>query len=734
MLFSIPVNASPDLNQLSQQLSTESGHLQAFAKLKDISSQDQAALLPMFEYLCSEYADRYGSEDMRRFAEVNKFLKNYIASHEITSQTILALLAIKKDCYAKGRKRHHNPVYVLEKISATQRLSDTALNNVIELTAQQITEEGGNNRSNYTPTYLQILKHQTKFTRLPDKARLLAVRSIDELFHKPAVAYPALDILVGQLKYNDQKSEQALLDMTRPGNNTELRRYATDRLVQWYAQQKTLDSFTRELLARQEQEKDQKMQQYYRKKLVDLTLNRQKRQQLSAEVTENILPLAQDNKKQNVRSALLKSYAVKAETAVLNDNELQHIYVALSGSDPVARNDAVRVVLALNDNNNINKKLHEQLIRLFAQHIALQNDARFRNVVLENIPYRNVEKAFQLGKYPDALLSEFIQYANKEGAKVSGEAMISFMQEVYKYQPLPESVVEGIYDLFARQHRTSLRTRFLDLFIRYYRETGYLRIGTLASELGGSYNKYEKEIQAIVAAELQKEQHPEERLEQLYSDTTLTMSARLFFAKELVSRNFDYAVKAILTTLEAEDEKFQQMVWEDFYREFVSHHKLVNKTILFAATKHTNTRIRQVAWQMLNAHGVSTPFLVKWEEERYQQSVLFNLMLWVGAPLSLIICSFLYLKIPGGRRVKYRWVGYIRVFAWVVSTTMGFFGGMVVLFVAGLSHSSVLSEASYRVLNQAFSTVLISYFVVAVLFRVLLYTVMTSKEIKTNPP
>lgn len=724
-IFSITVYASPEYSSLSQQLHSEKTHNQAFDKLKQNSRQDPAALLPLFRFICSDYATRNGGEDYKRIKTVISFLQGYGKANKVSELALESLFAIKKECYNKGSKRHNNLIYVLQEVSASQRFSDAVLNKVLKLTSFQIGEDK-KKRHNYTYSYFEILKYQTKFQHLPKKARYLAVQVITDQAAKDRVFYPPLDMLIGQLKYNDKKSEKSLLGMIQPGNNPQLRRSVTDRLAQWYDEQGKLNTFTKKVLALRDQEKDQEMLRYYRKLLVRLNRNKQ----ITPDVSERIIKLA-ENKKEKYRAnvALMEAYVRKSKVTALKEKELESVLRALAEPNTVAAHHAGNVIITLNENGNITKKLHESLIKLFfSPKISAYQVRSFKKVIMENIPYRNVEKKFQHGKYPDALLIGITEYTRKQTAKISALFVFSFMQEVYQHQQLPEKVVEGLYDIYSRQTELSLQKIFAKLFIRYYKETGYIRIGLLASGLYRNSYEYHKEIRDIIRKELKTEYGLKQGLYKIFSDKTLSQHTRKFFLSELVSEDIVYASKKILPP-DKEEEKFQEIIWDNFYRNSYNNPDKVDKKILRTATRSENFKIRHLAWKMLEGHGVSIPFMVKWEKELFRMQVYSAVLFFGGGPLSFIIGSLLLLKIRKGRRVKHNWMNPARYIVWVLITIAGSISGAGMIFLAGLGHSS-LSIISLKSLNQGFGTIFAAYVIIALVTRLLIATVPVEQDSK----
>lgn len=725
-LFSISANASPDYGLLSQQLKSEKTHIHAFEKLKQHAKQEPAALLPLLRFTCSDYATHNGGEDYKRIKAVISFLQGYGRENKVSEKIIESLFSIKKECYKEGSKRHNNLIYVLQEISSSQRFSDATLKKVLKLTSFQMKEDN-KKRHNYSYSYFQILNHQTKFQHLPKKARYLAIQRITDKTAEDRLSYPPLDMLVGQLKYNDKKVEKILLAMIEPGNNPQLRRSVIDRLSQWYDKQSTLNDFTKKILALREQEKDQEMLMYYRKFLVRINKNKQ----ITPDVSERIFKLATSKKDKYTAGVLLtQAYARKSETTELTENELKNVLNVLSGSNTIAAHDASKIILSLNAAGKVTKKLHESLIKLFFSPKNSPYQLRsFKKVILENIPYRNVENQYQFSKYPDSLLIDASEYARKKSAKISAQVVLSFMQEVYNHQQLPEKVVEGLYDIYVRQNQLSLQKSFSELFIRYYKETGYIRAGLLANGLYSNSFEHHIKIRDVIREELETEYGLKEGLYKMFSDKTLSQHTRKFFLNELANENLEYAANKILPPND-EEEKFQEVIWGIFYRISYNKPSMVDKKILSTATKSENYKIRHTAWNMLKGHGISTPFTVKWERDLYRMQVYSGILFFGGGPLSFILGSLLLLKTPRGRRVKYKWMNITRFVVWFLITVAGLVAGAGMIFIAGMSHSSVLSMQSHIALNKGFASIFLAYVFVALITRLFIRTVKGDGGIK----
>lgn len=718
-VFSMTVYASSDYSSLSQQLHSEKTHLQAFNKLKISVMQDPSALLPLFRFICSDYATHNGGVDYKSIKAVTTFLQEYGKQNKISDSTLESLFAIRKEFFNKGRKRHHNLIYVLQEISSSQRFSDKVVNEVLKLTSFQIKEDKKKGH-NYTYPYFQTLNYQTKFQHLPKKARYLAVQYITDQAINDRVFYPPVDMLFGQLKYNDKKSEKSLLSMIKPGNNPQLRRSIIDRFAPWYGEQGKLNAFTKKILALREQEKNQEMLQYFRKLL--FRLNRDK--QIATDVSERILKLADTKKeKYGAKVAYMKSYVRKSKTTALNEKELENVLRALAGSNTVVALHASKAIITLNANGNVTKKLHESLIKLyFSPKNSPYQHNTFKEVIMENIPYRNIEEKYQHGKYPDALLIGITEYARKKTAKVSDAFVLYFLQEVYQYQKLPEQVVEGLYDIYIRQNQLKLQNSFAELFIRYYKETGYIRIDLLANGLYRGSFEYQKKLRNVILEELEDEYGLKEGLYKMFSDQMLNQHTRKFFLTELIKEDFDYAAKNILPPHE-EEENFQEVIWDGFYRKSYNSLKRVDKEILLTATRSENFKIRHLAWKMLEGHGVSTPFMVKWEKELFRMQVYSAILFFAGGPLSFIIGSLLLLRIRKGQKVKHNWMDAVRYIVWILITMAGSIAGAGMIFLAGLSHSSTLSMQSHIVLNKGFGSIFAAYVVIALVTRLFITTV-----------
>lgn len=722
-LFSINIYASTDLKSLSQQLNSSSGYAQAFIKLKEIANQDQTALVPMFSFFCSDFVTQRGTAEYRKTHAVSKFLQEYAATHKLDESILNSLFTIKKKCSSKSGIEYYKLAYVLEKNSAMQRYSDNILDKLIKTTSSQIIAER-NNRSNYATIYFRALKNQTKHRRLPDKARRLAIQVIGDNANSYGVIYPILDMLIGQLKYNDKKSEKSLIKMMQPSNSPALRMSVTQRLASWYEKQGKLNSFVKKILVFRDREKNKEVEQFYRKLLVRLNRNKQ----ISPEVGERIFLLARSKKeKYGANVALMRAYTQKSKTSALTDSELKSVLRALSGSNWVAMIDASKTIASLDAAGHINKKLHEDLIKLyFAPNISARGLHDFKKVVMENIPYRNVEKKYQYNKYPDALLVQVIQYARIQGSKIPALTILNFMREVYKHQLLPEEVVAGLYEIYSRQNSLKLKIQFSELLIRYYKETDYIRIGLFASGLGSNSLDYQKKVHTIVLEALRKEDSLNVGLYKMFSDRTLNNSTRKYFLQELVKENFNYAAKEILLP-DDEAEKIQEIIWEVFYRNSYNRKGQVDEQTLRAATKSENFKIRHTAWRMLERQGISTPFLVKWERELFRAQVYSSILFFGGGPLSFILGSLLLLRMRKGMQVKHKWMNAGRYIVWVIITSSGFIAGMGMIFVMSLGHSSVLSLASHEVLDKGFGSIFAAYLITALVVRLLIPIVPIKK-------
>lgn len=718
-LFSITGYAGSDYNLLSQQLGSEATHIQSFNQLKLLSKKDPAALTPLFRFVCSDYATRNGGEDYKRIKAVITYLQEYGSENEVSETTLDVLFAIKKEYYDAGSKRHNNLIYVLENISASQRFSDNVLNKVMKLTSFQVAEDKKKNH-NYSFLYFQILKHQTKYRPLPEKARYLAIQVITDQAANNRVFYPPIDMLVGQLKYNDINSEKTLIGMMQPGNNLQLRRSVTDRLAQRYDEQSKLNTFSQKVLAIYEKEKNKEMQAYYRKLLLRLNKNKQ----ITPEISEKILKLAYEVPDKKVKYgasvALMQAYLRKSETSVLMENELESVLGAFSGSNTVAMHYASKVILAINDAGNMTKNLHERLIELF---FSGKNSAQqlnmFKKVIMENIPYRNVEMKYQNSRYPDALLIGVTENTRKPSTKVSALLVINFIQAVYQHQPLPQKVVEGLYDIYARQNQLKVQQMFAELFVRYYRDTGYTRTGLFAHGLYRSSFDYQEEVRDVIREALSNKYGLKEGLFKMFSDQALDIRTRSFFLSELVNEDFDYASKMLLPP-DDEEEKFQEVIWDDFYRKSYNNANRVNEEILRTAIGSQNYKIRHLAWRMLEEHDVATPFMVKWERKRFREEFTAKALFFAGGPLTLIIGSLLFLKNTKGRTEKYDWMKTARIIAWILTTLAGFAVGIVGLLLSGMSHSGV----PYDFIAGLLATICTVYLIVSLVTRLLIPTVL----------
>ena len=507
MLFSIKSYAGPDYSLLTKQLN--SAHfVSTFEKLKVLVKNDQAALIPLVQFLCIDYRTHkweWGPVHAR-FGQVRNFIKQYTSFNGINESIVQSILAIKEGRGSNIVGGCNAPILVLDGFAKTQRFSDKIIYKLIDLANKQLIHDK-NKKTGYTYTYLLIFKKQTIFRRLPKQIRTFAIKSMGTQFNFGGqLDYPAMDLLVSLLRYKDQKSEDYLIKQMQPRNSLKLRKYSTGILTSWYSTQKNPNAFVENVATLAEKERNNEMKQFYAKELYRIAT---KNKNIKIDLIERMVLLVGKKQEYSAIQILMKSYVAKSKHEPFTERQLKIVLKALKGN--VHINNAVKVLVGLDKKNNINKTLHESLIKiLFSPEYKVYQSPLFVSLVLDNVAYLNVKNYD--GKYQNELLISVMEDATKYKDKRMVDNILEFMSKVNDLKVLPQKVVESLYKIHEEQNDYRVRTAYLAFFKKYKAQTGYEQYEVLIAGVRGRKNK---KVAAVKIKKIKKNKSEDSFLKKL---------------------------------------------------------------------------------------------------------------------------------------------------------------------------------------------------------------------------